>query len=162
MQRLNKALSIAVILSETSHVFCCVLPVVVSAMSLLAGAGVISFMPAILVELHDAIHAYEIPLIMFSGIVLLLGWGLHWLSMKMDCHDTGCCHGPCGPVKNKSSRILKIATILFVVNVSIYMLVHVPMNYMGEGVHEHAHGHEHEAVADPDGAQGFVHEEHSH
>lgn len=125
MHRIKHGLSWAIILSETSHVFCCVLPTVVSILSLLAGVGLVSALPAGLLAFHEALHHWEIPLIAFSGIVLALGWGLHVISMRIDCHDTGCGHGPCAPQKNSATTVLKIATALFAINTLVYLIFHL-------------------------------------
>lgn len=151
MERIQKSLFWALILSETSHVFCCVLPTVFTVLSLMAGLGLMS-MPAFMVTFHEAIHAWEVPIIMFSGAVVALGWGLHWYSLRIDCHDTGCAHPPCTPVKRRSSVVMKVATALFVANVLIYAIVHRGMEISPEMAvessshegHAHAHeGHEH-------------------
>ncbi len=99
MQRLQKSILAAVVLSEISHVFCCVLPILFSVISLLVGLGVVGVMPQIFTEIHDVMHAYEVPMIIVSGMVLFVGWGLYFVSQKLDCHDTGCGHGPCEPRK---------------------------------------------------------------
>lgn len=154
MERIRKSLFWALVLSETSHVFCCVLPTVFTALSFLAGLGMVS-MPAFLIEFHEAIHEWEIPIIAFSGAILVLGWVLHWYSLKIDCHDTGCCHPPCTPVKRRSATIMKIATVLFVANVLIYGVVHRGFGFFGGAEHgtyaheTHAdHDHDHGAEAD--------------
>lgn len=123
-EKLQKKLSWAIILSETGHVFCCVLPSVFSIVSVLVSAGVLSVMPASLTRWHDAVHDWEIPIILASAVLLAAGWGLHALSRRLDCHDTGCHHPPCSPQKKKTSKLLLIATGLFTVNVMIYLTVH--------------------------------------
>lgn len=128
MQRLQKSIMAAVIASEVSHVFCCVLPVLFSVLSLLAGLGMVSAMPQIFVDLHQMIHAYEVPMITLSAVVLGFGWLLYYVSRKLDCHDTGCGHGPCEPRKQNAHVILKIATVLFVINLSIYVGLHRTMD----------------------------------
>lgn len=131
----------AVLLSEFSHVFCCVLPTVVTLLSLLANAGLMGAAPAFLDELHDALHAYEIPIIAFSGLMVALGWAFHFASRRVDCHDTGCVHPPCDSRKSGNSRILIIATVLFALNIGIYFGVH--QNIFGferlEQTDEHHH-----------------------
>lgn len=124
MERLQKSLSLAIIAAETSHVFCCVLPTVVSILSLATGLGLIAAMPAGLEFLHELLHEWEVPMITFSGLILLLGWGIHYLAVRVDCHDTGCVHGPCAPKKRKAGKILKIASLLFLINVTIYLCFH--------------------------------------
>jgi hypothetical protein len=142
----QKTIVWAVLLSEASHIFCCVLPTLFSLMSLMAGAGVISVMPGFIVHMHDFMHDYEVPMIIVSALILALGWGLYFYSKKVDCHDTGCGHGPCKPKKDKVRLLLIAATVLFLVNVSVYMLFHRTAEVAAEGynVHdEHAHGDHH-------------------
>lgn len=148
-QSLQKPLVWAVVLSETSHVFCCVLPTIFSLFSLLAGMGVVAAMPAFLVDLHDILHSWELPMIIGSGIILALGWAAVWYSGRIDCHSTGCAHGACAPKKNKAHLVLKIATVLFVFNVLIYAGIHKSSWFAERVAAEHAHkegehhGHSH-------------------
>ena len=125
MEKIQKGLIWSLILSETTHVFCCVLPTVFSFVSLLAGLGVVSALPAGWVAFHDFMHEWEIPLIFLSGLILALGWGLYRISVKIDCHDNGCGHGPCHPKKSGALLVLKIATGLFAVNTLIYVALHM-------------------------------------
>jgi hypothetical protein len=124
MQRIQKALGWAILASETSHVFCCVLPTLAGLFSLLSGLGVIGVLPAGIMEFHHIMHRWEIPMIVASGVILALGWVLYVISQRIDCHDTGCIHGACAPKKNRTAKILKIATVLFVVNTSIWLSFH--------------------------------------
>lgn len=124
MQRMKKPLLYTLVLTEMSHLFCCVLPTVFSVMSLFVGLGLISTMPPALHEMHEVIHQWEIPLIAFSGAVVGLGWLIDGVSARMDCHDTGCAHGPCSPQKRKAHIVLKVASALFVFNVLIYGVFH--------------------------------------
>ena len=150
MEKLQKSLNVAVILAEVSHVFCCVLPTVVSLMSVLVGAGLIGTLPVSLLVLHDLLHDWELPIIVGSGVLIALGWVVMWYSRKIDCHNTGCGHEPCGPKKLRSTRLLKIATVLFVINVSVYTVFHRGMGidvpsaeeHHEQGHHDHR-GHDH-------------------
>jgi hypothetical protein len=123
-QKLQKSLLFAVVLSETSHLFCCILPTIVSLMGLLAGLGMVVALPAGVLELHDFLHKWEIPMIAGSGVILALGWLAVCYSDKMDCHSTGCHHGACAPRKSRAHLVLRIATVLFVFNVLVYAVVH--------------------------------------
>lgn len=147
MQKVHKGLSIAIILAETSHVFCCVLPTVVSVVSLLSGLGLVGALPAGILQFHEFMHAWEFPVITVSGIIILLGWAAYAYSVKLDCHDTGCGHGPCEPKKKKSGRLLIVASVLFFVNVAIYVAFHRGMdthfNVVGDTVVEAENNHEH-------------------
>ncbi|MGB4056835.1 MAG: hypothetical protein WBK77_01985 [Alphaproteobacteria bacterium] len=145
MEKYKNAIFTALIVSEASHVFCCVLPTVFSVLALLSGLGFISALPAGWATFHDAMHHYEIPMIIVSALILVGGWWLYYYSEKIDCHDTGCCHGPCAPQKSKTRVFLKIATILFVVNLLIYGVFHRGMGVTPGGGHDHAaHEHAHE------------------
>lgn len=125
MEKLQKAALWSIVLSESTHIFCCVLPTLVSIVSLLAGAGALSFIPGSVLDLHDLLHHWEVPMTIFSGILLGLGWGLHYLSRKLDCLETAsCCHTPCAPKKNITFKIMVAATVLFIFNVIIYFVFH--------------------------------------
>lgn len=124
MQRLQKVITSSIIISELSHIFCCGLPVLFSLVSLLSVLGVTSALPGFFIDLHDAMHVYEIPMIIFSGMMIFTGWTLHFISEKLDCHNTGCGHEPCAPKKKRSSKLLQFASILFLINVSAYFLLH--------------------------------------
>lgn len=124
MQKLQKGIYAAIVATEASHVFCCVLPTVFSVLSLLAGLGMVSVMPGWMVDLHAFLHGWELPMITASGVVLALGWGLDWYSKKIDCHDHGCGHGPCGTKKNRAHTVLIVATVLFFVNITVYGVFH--------------------------------------
>ena len=56
MEKRRKAVFWAVLLSETSHLFCCVLPSVFSVLSLLVGVGMISNMVVITETMAMAGH----------------------------------------------------------------------------------------------------------
>jgi hypothetical protein len=146
MQKHQNKIFWALILSESTHVFCCVLPTVFSVLSLFAGLGLIGVMPSFIVDLHALFHAWEVPMLIASGLILALGWWLYRFSRRIDCHDTGCHHGPCNPSKNKVSIILMIATGLFVVNLFVYTVFHrgmsrydIPASFEQE--HDPAHEH---------------------
>lgn len=123
-------------------------------MGLLAGLGVTVFMPASMVRLHDFLHEWEIPMIVFSGVILLLGWAVTLWSDRMDCHSSGCGHGACAPRKSRAHIILKIATLLFVVNLVVFFAFHrgafvseaaitevsrAGENHLHGGDHSHSH-----------------------
>lgn len=148
IERIQKSMGWAIIAAETSHVFCCILPTLFSLISFAVGLGMIAAMPAGMESLHAVLHEWEMPLIVFSGAVIAFGWLVQAIAGKIDCHDTGCEHGPCTPRKHKAGRILKIATLLFVFNVLIYTVVHrgaedsfIPAAHQGavSGQHDHAH-----------------------
>lgn len=120
MERIQRSLYWAVVASGTSHIFCCVLPGFVSIVSLLSGAGLVAALPPAWDMFHDKLHHWELPLIVVSGFILAFGWASYLISKRLDCLSTGCHHEPCGKQKMKAHLILKIATIIFLFNVSVF------------------------------------------
>lgn len=128
-EKIQKNIMTAVIASETIHIFCCVLPTVFSVISLLSGMGLIVTMPGFIDAAHHMIHDYEIPLMMISAAILLAGWGLYFYAQRLNCRtEAGCAHEPCAPKKNRVCYVLMGASILFMVNVIIYVSLHAPMD----------------------------------
>ncbi len=133
-KRLQGIFSWFVVISELSHVFCCVLPSVFTTLTMLVTIGVMTTLPDWMNSAHDVMHGWEVPIIVMSGVVLTLSWVLHLISKRIDCHETGCVHEPCEPKKDRNALILKIATVLFVINISVYSIVHI--NYGAQLNHE--------------------------
>lgn len=149
----RKSVLWAVVLSEGTHVFCCVFPTLFSLLGLLAGLGIIITIPHSMIAFHDFLHDWEIPLIIFSGIILALGWAVTLYSDRIDCHDTGCAHGACAKRKSKAHIVLIVATALFIFNLIVYIGVHragwfadgpgaALSGTVQEDAHTHQHGHE--------------------
>lgn len=129
MEKIQKTLFWSIIASESMHVFCCVLPTIVSVISLLAGVGALSFLPGIVLDLHEVLHRWEVPMIVLSGVILAVGWVLYYASRRIDCHDeAGCTHGPCSPKKNITFKVMVFATALFAFNVLVYLSLHYGHN----------------------------------
>ena len=124
LEKIQKSFFWAIIASETTHVFCCGLPTLFSVLSLLAGLGVMTAIPTPLVFLHEILHEYERPMIIFAGCILAVGWILDMISARLDCQTTGCHHPPCKPVKRKAHIVLKLATLLFIFNLIVYFGFH--------------------------------------
>lgn len=124
MERMQKSVFWTIVVTEMSHLFCCVLPTIFSVAAFLAGLGLVGAMPAGFETLHHLLHQWEIPLIVFSGVAIALGWAIDLRARKMDCHDTGCVHEPCGTRKYKAHKVLMIASGLFLFNVIIYFALH--------------------------------------
>ena len=74
--------------------------------------------------IHESLHDYEGHMAVFSGVMLALGWAVQIFSWKIDCHDTGCHHGPCEPRKHRVSKILWVASALFVINLIALSFFH--------------------------------------
>ena len=147
-EKVKKSVLWAVVLSEGTHVFCCVFPTLFSLAGLLASIGIFITIPGVLIEFHDFLHVWEIPIIILSGALLALGWAVVLYSDKIDCHNSGCAHGACAPRKSKAHLVLKIATVLFLFNVAVYVFIH-RMDVFGVGrsgggavESQHIQGHE--------------------
>lgn len=121
MERIQAALYWVIMVSVSSHIFCCVLPTVISVAGLLTGVGVFSGIMPFYENIHEMIHESEVPLLVFSGSMLAFGWAVQAYSARIDCHDTGCHHGSCSPRKKRAATILKIATVLFVFNLGVFV-----------------------------------------
>lgn len=117
MERVQAVVQWVLLVSLTSHIFCCVLPTVFSVVSALSGVGLLSAsMPAVHF-IHEITHDFEHVLLSFSAFMLMISWGAYLYSRQIDCHNTGCQHGPCDSKKDRSKLILWVASALFVFNV---------------------------------------------
>ena len=102
----NKAIKIGIIASILPHLFCCVLPIVLSVISLFAPEFAhAEFIP----------HWIEPWLFVFSGLMLALSWYLVLRDCRCDCDH---CHG------NQNHRIQKVIlmaiTIIFIISVILH------------------------------------------
>jgi hypothetical protein len=148
--KLQRSLLWAVLLAESTHVFCCVLPTLVTVMALMASVGAMAQLPAFILDIHDLLHAYEIPVIIFSGLTLLLGWGVYGLARRIECQKDHCepHETTCAPAKNNTHVVLMVASVLFLVNVTVYWTLHRRsedlLHAAGAQAHHHDdHGHAH-------------------
>jgi hypothetical protein len=129
MTKHQKTILTAILLSEASHVFCCVLPTVFSILSLLGSFGLIVAMPGWMQSLHTTMHGYEVPMIILSASVVALGWALHYYAHhlnKMQTHNHTCCdhdHGAI-PKAQTTHKILIAASVLLIINLIIYFAFH--------------------------------------
>lgn len=121
MNRLQTVIDWTAALTQMGHIFCCGLPFVFSAMSLLSSFGIMVTLPFDGHSLDHMMHDYAAPFLTFATIVLLIGWGLHFVSWKIDCLSTGCGHKSCAPKKKRSGKILLFSTVLFAANLLIFM-----------------------------------------
>jgi hypothetical protein len=107
------------ILATLTHIFCCGLPFLATVASLSASAG-----GAIGVSAwHDVLHGWEFEVIAFAGAMVALSGVSLLVAHRLDCQksDKQCCHEPCEPKKKLSLRLFIIATILFFINLSVYL-----------------------------------------
>ena len=147
-EKLQRNIALAIIMAESTHIFCCVIPTIVTLISLLSSVGVISQVPVLLLDFHEVLHAYEIPIILFSGAMLGLGWALYTISRRVECQKDHCepHETVCAPQKNNSYTVLLIATAIFTINIVVYSVVHLPYAHLlhEQEVAAHAHDHHHD------------------
>ena len=104
----NKAVKLGIIASLLPHLFCCVLPIVLSIIGLVAPElSHTSFIP----------EWIEPWIFVFSALML----GLSWVLVLCDC--------PCAQCEEEKSHktqkiILSVITLLFVVSVMLHIMAH--------------------------------------
>ncbi|PIR34227.1 MAG: hypothetical protein COV36_01185 [Alphaproteobacteria bacterium CG11_big_fil_rev_8_21_14_0_20_44_7] len=86
-------------------------------MNLVAFTG----LTAITFDEPDIFHQYETLMVIFSGAALSLSGIFHYISKKIDCHDTGCVHGSCEPKKKVSFKLFYVSLALFLINLIFYL-----------------------------------------
>ncbi len=106
----NKAVKIGIIASIVPHLFCCVLPV---------GLSVLSLFGPEFAHSHVISQWMEPWLFVFSALML----GLSWVLVMRDC-KCACQH--CHETNNhhKQKVILAVVTLLFVVSVVLHVISH--------------------------------------
>ena len=106
----NKAVKIGIIATILPHLFCCVLPVVLSIISLFAPeVAHTSFVP----------EWIEPWIFVFSALML----GLSWIFTLRDCP---CNCDTCKEHSNHKTQkiILSVITVLFVISVVLHIMAH--------------------------------------
>ncbi len=104
----NKAIKIGLIATVLPHLFCCVLPIVLSVVGLIA---------------PEIAHASFIPewiepwLFVFSALML----GVSWILVLHECPCAECGDGKS---HKKQKIVLCVVTILFIISVVLHMLGH--------------------------------------
>ena len=143
-EKLQRNIAFSVILAESTHVFCCVLPTIVTLLSVLSSLGVVTQVPVLMLDIHEMLHHYEIPIIAFSGAMLILGWVLYGISRKIECAKPHCepHETVCTPHKNNTKLVLAIASVLFLVNITVYFTVHVRLEGQLHQAEIAAHHHD--------------------
>jgi len=104
----NKAVKIGIVASILPHLFCCVLPIVLSLIGLFAPeVAHTSFIP----------ESVEPWIFVFSAMMLLLSWFLVW----RDC--------PCAECESEKSHktqkiILSVITVVFILSILLHIFAH--------------------------------------
>lgn len=143
--KLHRNIGLAIILAECTHVFCCVLPTIVTVVGLLSSISAVVQVPVFLLDIHEFLHAYEIPVIAFSGVMLVLGWVLYGVARHIECARPHCepHETVCAPAKHNTHWILVIASVLFMANIVVYFTLHRESAEMLHTQAVEAHEHHH-------------------
>ena len=128
-ERVSHALGWVAFLSVFGHVFCCGLPLVLGIVSLLTGFGMFSVALPMLDHIHALFWDFEVPAMVFSAIMLAIGWGVQIHARTIDCHDTGCVHEPCGGKKRRTATLLWMATVIFAFNLVAFTVFQQHVHY---------------------------------
>lgn len=146
MQRVKHISAWIVLLTSSSHVFCCVLPTIVGLVNVLANVGMFSIWVPQLEAWHAMMHGHEMNILIFSGVMLGIAAIVDMISIQIDCHSTGCTHGSCEPSKDRAAIILLIATVLFAFNTASYFFAHhltdpaaITTTHQTDEPHDHEH-----------------------
>lgn len=108
-----------VVITSLSHIFCCGLPVAMSILGVSSALGVVG----VTTVWESVLHEWETEILMFSGIMLLVGIILQYISYKIDCiEDAGCHHEPCAPKKRTWFYVLLAASLVYLVNVFVFFI----------------------------------------
>lgn len=108
-----------VILGSVMHLFCCGLPFLLSITSLATAIG-ISSLEIFNVEWFEQIENY---LLVIMGVMLGLTYFVNRYSKRLDCQENDLCtHPPCDEKKDISGYFLRIATVLYVLNILLFIL----------------------------------------
>lgn len=155
MNKMHKTLFWSVLVSEIGHVFCCVLPVLLSLLSLFSVFGTMSLVPGIIWDTHHFMHQWELLIISLSAVFLAIGWAIA-LYLQKEAQETHnhCTENHCaGTAVKRTKLVLWVATGLFAFNFSLYAMVHrdnAPFHAELAGSADHhdhsdhaSHGHAH-------------------
>ena len=116
----HKFANAAVIASGFSHIFCCVLPTVLSIASISSVFG-LSTVDIFNFEWFEAI---ELQVLIVSGIILFISGMAQLISWRIKCNTDVCHHGSCDQRKNWAMRLFIFATTLYLF--SLLMLFFLP------------------------------------
>lgn len=108
-----------IICGSLVHIFCCGIPLLLSISSLASIIGIHS-LAMFEVEWFEAIEGY---VLLISGFLLIVTIAADQISKKMNCVESNVCqHEPCDKKKRVSSYMLKIALILYSLNLLTLIL----------------------------------------
>lgn len=106
----NRAVKIGIIAGLLPHLFCCVLPIVLGLVGMIAPD----------IADHEVIpESAEIWLFIFSGIMLILSWIMHFSRHDCECEHCDTTH------HHRTQRIiLIIITIVTIAGIILHLISH--------------------------------------
>lgn len=108
-----------IIMGSLMHIFCCGLPLLLSITSLATAIG-ISSLGIFEIGWFEPIENY---ILIIMGIMLAMTYIINRYSKKLDCTESGfCAHPPCEEKKDISGYLLRIAIVLYLVNIVTFLL----------------------------------------
>jgi hypothetical protein len=107
-----------------SHVACCGAPLVLNALALAFGAGLLTATSPWLEATHGALHGREGLLLGISAGLVTLGGVTQYLSWRADCASDACHHEPCRPKKPRRMVVFGVVCALFLSNLALYAWHH--------------------------------------
>ena len=106
----NKAVKIGIIATIAPHIFCCGIPMTLAIIGLIAPD---------MAHFHILPHWMEPWLFVFSGVMLLISWGLIFRDCKCECDQCT------GDKSHKTQKILLgIISVIFVASMVLHFISH--------------------------------------
>ena len=110
MKKRNRAIGLGIVAGILPHLFCCVLPVVL---------GVVGMIAPDFADHKIIPESAEIWLFIFSGVMLALSWVIYFHNHDCDCEHCGETH------HHRTQRIILIViTILTIAGIAAHIINH--------------------------------------
>ncbi len=105
-----------------SHIACCGAPLVLNAIALAFGAGLLTVAAPWMENAHGLLHGNEAWLLAISASLVAAGGVTQYLSWRADCSksDSHCHHEPCAPKKSRRAWVFGLVCVLFLGNVGLF------------------------------------------
>jgi hypothetical protein len=104
-----------------SHIACCGAPLVLNALALAFGAGLLTVAAPWMENAHGLLHGKEGALLALSACLVAAGGVSQYLSWRADCStDDHCHHEPCAPKKPRRAWVFALVCVLFLGNVGLF------------------------------------------
>ncbi len=121
MADIRKVTSAMAIVTLLPHLFCCVIPLVMSVVGFGASLGLFTLNSSGFEWLIE----YEPHMMAVAGVMLLVGAAVQLISWRIDCRKEYCTHEPCEPKKKRSLNLFYLASALYVVSLLIHIFADI-------------------------------------